>query len=132
MDRHREEVRRDSDGELLGFVEPRGGGGWAALAVFGGTIGVRDDRGAAIGLVEAEGLDSLAQRWFHRSAARPDWRVVVIQEAWPGRAVGVIGLYALPGAPPFAITADDLAAGDEMTLEPPDDADLGDFFAPRD
>lgn len=52
--------------------------------------------------------------------------VVVIQEAWPGRAVGVFGLYALPGAPSFDITAEDLAAGAEMTFEPPDE-DLAQF-----
>ena len=130
MDQHRHEVRRPDDGELLGSVEPDGTGRWLALAVFGGTIGVREDRAAAIELVESEGLASLAQRWFHRPAGRTDWRVVVLQEAWPGRAMGVVGLYARPGAPPFAITADDLAAGAEMTLEPPDDADLSDFFVP--
>ena len=125
-----EEIRRAEDGELLGYVRalPEGTG-WAAMAVFGGTLGVRSTRRDAAALVESDGLASLARRWFWRAADTADWEVVVIQEAWPGRAVGVVGLYALPGAPAFAISVDDLTAGAEMTLEPPDDADVGEYLA---
>jgi hypothetical protein len=121
------EVRRSSDGELLGYVG-RTASGWAALAVFGGTIGLRPTADEARTLVENEGLAVLARRWFHRPRATGDWRIVVITEAWPGHARGVVGLYSLPGAERLAITADDLAAGDEMTLEPPDDQDLDAFL----
>ena len=125
-----EEVRRAEDGELLGYVRPLGGAGgsarWAALAVFGGTLGMRTRRAEAVALVESDGLASLARRWFWRATEGDDWEIVVIQEAWPARAVGVVGLYALPGAPRFEITADDLAAGAEMTFEPPND-DLAQF-----
>lgn len=121
-----EEVRRASDGELLGFVRRSGGGSWDALAVFGGLLGRRSSRAEALALVESDGLASLARRWFWRPAGSDTWEVVVIQEAWPGRAVGVVGLYALPGAPAFSITAEDLAAGAEMTFEAPDD-DLAQF-----
>jgi hypothetical protein len=117
------EVRRPTDGELLGYVGS-GGAGWAALAVFGGTIGLRADADQARALVESEGLAVLARRWYHRSRITEEWRVVVITEAWPGHARGVVGLYSLPGAERFSITADDLAAGDEMTFEPPEGEDL--------
>lgn len=119
-----EEVRR-SDGELLGYVRQRSGGSvWSALAAFGAEIGRADTREAAIELVLRDGLGSLAQRWFHRSAADGVWRVVILTETWPGRARGVVGLYALPDAPTFEISAADLAAGDEMTLVLPGEADL--------
>jgi hypothetical protein len=121
------EVRRSSDGELLGYVG-RAGSGWAALAVFGGTIGLRANADQARALVETEGLTALGRRWFHRHRATGEWRLVVITEAWPGHARGVVGLYSLPGAERFSITADDLAAGDEMTLEPPDVQDLDAFL----
>jgi hypothetical protein len=121
------EVRRTDDGELLGYVRPRGDGrSWVALAVFGGTLGERSSRAEATALVQSDGLASLARRWFYRAGGSDEWEVVVIQEAWPGRAVGVFGLYALPGAPSFDITAEDLAAGAEMTFEPPDE-DLAQF-----
>ena len=126
-----EEIRRAEDGELLGYVRDQGAGdvgsrGWVALAVFGGTLGVRASRPEAVALVRSDGLASLARRWFWRATGSDEWEIVLIQEAWPGRAVGVIGLYALPGAPRFEITAEDLAAGAEMTFDPPDD-DLAQF-----
>jgi hypothetical protein len=121
------EVRRD-DGELLGYVRPTDDGRWAGIAVFGGTIATRPTVAAARALVLEDGLASLADRWFHRPAADGDWQVVSIQEAWPGRAIGVVGLYALPGAAWFEVTAADLAAGAEMTREPPDGADLSSFL----
>ncbi|MGK2852460.1 MAG: hypothetical protein ACSLFN_16330 [Candidatus Limnocylindrales bacterium] len=126
-----EPVQRAEDGDLLGYVAPHpdGGTSWLARAVFGGTLGVRSTAAEARALVDSDGLAALAQRWFHRSAADGTWRVVVLTETRPGRARGVFGLYALPGAPTFEISAADLAAGDEMTLEPPDDADL-DFALP--
>ena len=121
-----DEVRRAEDGELLGYVRSTPDGTWQALAVFGGTLGVRAGRSDAVALVESDGLASLARRWFWRATGEDDWEHVVIQEAWPRRAVGVVGLYALPGAPRFEITADDIAAGAEMTFEPPND-DLAQF-----
>jgi hypothetical protein len=115
------EVRRADDGELLGSVEALDDGRWAALAVFGGVLGVRDTAGEARALVESDGLSSLARRWFYRAGPDAAWEVVVIQEAWPGRAVVALGPYALAGMPTVGITAGDLATGLEMTLVPPDD-----------
>lgn len=125
-----DEVRRPDDGELLGYVRPSVGGDWQALTVFGAVIGTAATRQAARTVLVDDGLASLAKRWFHRSAADGAWRVVVLTETWPGRARGVIGLYPLPGAPAFEISAEDLAAGDEMTLQPPADADLNEFPLP--
>jgi hypothetical protein len=53
--------------------------------------------------------------------------VVFMPEAWPGRALGVVGPYSLPGAPTFEITLADLEAGDLLTLEPPPEAGLDEF-----
>jgi hypothetical protein len=127
-----DEVRRPDDGELLGYVrQPADGGDWQALTVFGAILGTAPTRQAARSIVVSDGLASLARRWYHRSAADGSWRVVVLTETWPGRARGVVGMYAIPGAPPFEVSAEDLAAGDEMTLEPPADADLSDDPLPR-
>ena len=123
-------VRRDDDGELLGYVAPLDDGRWAAQAVFGGVIGIGGTAAAARALVERDGLASLSWRWFYRPNATADWEVVVVQEAWPGRAVVVEGAYALAGMPTVEIRAEDLAAGVEMTLEPPND-DLAQFASRR-
>ena len=115
------EVRRADDGELLGSVVATDDGRWAALAVCGGVVAIRATAADARAVVESDGLASLARRWFYRAAPDADWEVVVIQEAWPGRAVIVLGPYALVGMPTVELTAADLAADTEMTLEPPDE-----------
>jgi hypothetical protein len=116
------EVRRAEDGELLGSVVETTDGRWAAWTVFGGVLGVRSTSAEARALVGSEGLASLARRWWYRPPSG-DWTVVLIQEAWPGRARLVEGVYALPGMPTIEITAADLAAGHDLTLEPPDGVD---------
>jgi hypothetical protein len=116
-----EEVRRASDGELLGWVRPAPDGGWEALVVFGGVLGERPTEAEARRLVEREGLAALARHWYLRRRGTDAWRIVVIQEARPGRVRGVLGWYALPGAETFVLSRADLAAGDELRLEPPDD-----------
>ncbi len=98
--------------------------------MFGGVLGVRDTAAQAQALVESDGLASLARRWFYRPSPGDDWEVVVIQEAWPDRAVVVLGPYALAGMPTVEVSAGDLAAGVGMTLEPPDD-DLAQFASRR-
>jgi hypothetical protein len=118
------EVRRAEDGELSGSVVETADGRWAARAVFGGLLGVRNSAVEARALVESEGLASLARRWWYR-APGADWTIVLIQEAWPGRARLVEGVYALPGMPTIDLSAADLALGHELTLEPPDEADPG-------
>jgi hypothetical protein len=113
-----EEVRRDRDDELEGFITAVDGG-WAALTVFGGTLGTADARRAAIELVHRRGLASLAERWYWWSRADAKWRIVLPQEASPGRVRVAIGAYSLPGVPTTLITADDLVAGDRLTLTLP-------------
>lgn len=118
------DVRRAEDGELLGSVVETTDGRWAALAVFGGVLGVSSTSAEARALVESEGLASLARRWWYRPPGGP-WTVVLIQEAWPGRARLVEGVYALPGVPTIDLSAADLAAGHELTLGPPEGVDPG-------
>ena len=50
------------------------------------------------------------------------------QEAKPGRVRVALVYYSLPGVEATTITAADLAAGDRLTLAPPDDRD--DWVAP--
>lgn len=122
------EIRRVDDGELLGTIRPDDSAeDWIASTVFGGTLGRAPKASTARAVVEREGLASLARRWFHRPRATGHWQVVAIQEAWPGRVRAVVGAYAIAGAPVITITADDIAAGDELTLDPPSDADLDEF-----
>ena len=119
------EIRRPDDGELLGFVR-RDGERWLARTVFGGVLGGAESETGARAIVEREGLASLGRRWFDRPADATDWEVVLIQEAWPGRARLVLGPYALPGTLAVEITAADLDAGAALTLEPPSE-DLAQF-----
>jgi hypothetical protein len=110
------EVRRDRDGELLGFVEPATDGGWRALTVFGAELSTAVDRDAAIRVVETIGLPALAERWWYRNGG--DWLPAVIQEAGPGRVIAVVGAAAAfasaIGAPdvllPRTFTGPDAAA----------------------
>ena len=95
-DRH--EVRRDDDGELLGFVEPTPGG-WRALTVFGAELAVAADQDTAEAEVEAAGLAVLAERWWYRDGER--WLPAVIREAGPERVTALVG--ALPD-PPRSVT----------------------------
>lgn len=82
-------MRRDGDGELLGFVEPAGDGGWHALTVFGAELAAAPDRDAAVEVVESSGLAVLAERWWYRDG--DEWLPALIQEAAPGRVVAVVG-----------------------------------------
>jgi hypothetical protein len=112
------EVRRASDGELVGFVRSDGRR-WDALAIFGGHLGSHATEKAARERLLADGLAAVARRWFLRRRGKREWHVIVLQDVRPGVARGVVGLYALPDAEQVTVTADDLAGGDEMTLEPP-------------
>lgn len=117
-----EEVRRAKDGELEGYIAP-GDDGWRALTVFGGHLATTGSRAEAADLVHRRGLSSLADRWHWWSRASGEWQVVLPQEASPGRVRVAVGYYSLPGVATATITADDLAAGDRLTLTPPDDGD---------
>ena len=118
-------VRRPDDGELLGSVR-RDGERWLARTVFGGVLGGAESETGARANVERDGLAALGRRWFYRPADATDWEVVLIQEAWPGRARLVLGPYALPGTPAIEISAHDFDAGAALTLEPPTE-DLAQF-----
>ena len=110
-------VRRADDGSCSDTWHRSTTGGGSAQAVFGGVLGIGDTAAAARALVERDGLASLVAALVPPVASPDDeWEVVVVQEAWPGRAIVVEGPYALAGMPTVEISGEDLAAGVEMTL----------------
>jgi hypothetical protein len=117
------EVRRVSDGELEGFVAADGGD-WLALTVFHGLLGRAATAGEARAIVHRRGLAALAERWHWFSRRTGEWRIAVPQESSPGRVRVAVGYYSLPGVETAAVTAEDLAAGDELTLDPPDGVEV--------
>jgi hypothetical protein len=119
------EVRRPEDDELEGYVEAVGGA-WHALTLFGGLLAMVDTRTAAIEVVHRQGLTSLAERWYWWSRRRGGWRIVLPQEASPGRVRVAVGYYSLPGVETALITAEDLAAGDLLVLTLPPGHELDD------
>jgi hypothetical protein len=118
------EIRRAADGELLGLVGVDGDG-WVALTVFHGLLARCDTADEAGGVVRERGLASLSERWLWYSRRSGEWRVVLPQEASPGRVRVAVGWYSLPGVETATITADDLASGDRLVLRPPDDVTSG-------
>ena len=105
-------MRRDGNGELLGFVEPDADGRWRALTVFGAELTTAPDRDGAVAEIEAIGLGVLAERWWYRDGE--EWLPAAIQEASPGRVVAVVGDGAWSvnaiGGPNTAVTLTGAAA----------------------
>jgi hypothetical protein len=114
-----EEVRRAADDELEGFVR-QAAGGFHGLTVFHGMIATASTADEARAIVHARGISSLAERWFWWSRGSGAWSVVLPQEASAGKVRVAVGYYALPGVEMATITADDLDAGDVLTLVRPD------------
>ena len=111
------EIRRDEDGELCGYVEPTDDG-WRALAVFGGTLAVLDDRTTATAHVLERGLSSLAEHWWLRDRPDGEWRVVCILEASPRSVRVALDYYSMPGVPTLTIERADLGFGFDLRLDP--------------
>ena len=105
-----DEVRRETDQELCGFVEQRGGKS-CALTVFGSTLGQYDSRAEAQQHVLIEGLASLAERWALRGRDGGE-EIVCIQEANPDSVTVARGYYSLPGVPTLKITRQQLTDGE--------------------
>lgn len=103
------EVRREDDDELLGFTAPTGSG-WQALTVFGGLLGEHPSADAAAAQLRAEGLASLADRWWIETAA--GWERCHLIEASPERVVVVVAPYAWMGEP-------QVVAGHRLRRTPP-------------
>ena len=112
------EVRREHDDELEGFVADTGGA-WSALTVFHGELGMAETQEAAREIVRRRSLGALADRWYWYSRRTGAWRIVLPQEASPGRVRVALGYYSLPGVETATITSADLVAGDRLTLRPP-------------
>jgi hypothetical protein len=113
-----EEVRRPQDDELEGYIRAADDG-WHALTVFGGLLAILGSHRGAVDLVHRQGLASLAERWYWWSRTDASWRIVLPQEASPGRVRVAVGYYSLPGVETVLITAEDLLAGDRLTLTLP-------------
>ena len=105
------EVRREDDGELCGFVARRNDQ-WCALNVFGAVLGTHSSSEEATNQVLDEGLASLSNRWILRNSASGDEQVVCIQEANAQKVTLALDYYSLPGVPTMTITAEQLATGE--------------------
>ena len=76
------EIRRENEwapdepGELVGLLLPAEDAGWVPATVFGAPLGPATDEAQAESVVRAEGLSSLADRWWVR-VGDGAWR-----EAW--------------------------------------------------
>jgi hypothetical protein len=73
-------VRREDDGELIGFVA-EGSAGWAPLTVFGHPLASEGEREAAEDRLHAVGMSYLAEKWELRQGQ--DWISVQLLEASP-------------------------------------------------
>jgi hypothetical protein len=62
------EVRREEDGELVGFVAPSGNR-WHALTVFGAPLAEHESRARAERDLRERGLSVLAARWWFEDDA---------------------------------------------------------------
>jgi hypothetical protein len=106
-----EEVRRESDDELCGFVA-RSTSGWQSLTVFGAVIGEHEHRDDAVAQMLEVGLAVLAERWQLRHRSEDEGEVVLIQEADPTGVTLALGYYSLPGVPTKRVSRDDLLSGE--------------------
>jgi hypothetical protein len=125
-----QEVRRDDDNELCGFVVAVDGT-WRAITVFGGVLGEHDDEDEACRQVLNDGLASVAERWTlvdrHPHHASPQTeqqeaepqeaalhateQIVCIQQMSPDEVTLALDYYSLPGVPTMTIATRDLVDG---------------------
>lgn len=74
-------IKREDDGELLGFVV-RDSVGWVAQTLFGYPIGRANDQQKASGLVRENGLGFLTGVWQYYDEDDRAWYPCVIKEAY--------------------------------------------------
>lgn len=81
------EHRRDEDGELIGYLVPKGAEGdlVVPVTVFGYPLGEAMDADAAQRMLDAEGLSYLADRWLLSLQGRDEPISVQIVEINPQR-----------------------------------------------
>ncbi|CAN5263295.1 hypothetical protein BH24ACT9_BH24ACT9_11450 [soil metagenome] len=82
----RDEIRRDEDHELLGFVQRSPGTAgveWLALSVFGGLLAAFDTESAAHEHVRSTGLSTLAESWWVRPVPAGQWYEATLVEVRP-------------------------------------------------
>lgn len=77
------EVRRDSDGELVGYLRDADGSGatWRPLTVFGYPLGPAAEYVEAMTVVEEAGLGYLHGPWRFREERDGNWYRCTIAEA---------------------------------------------------
>jgi len=79
-----EEIHRDSDGELVGYLshEDRDGAPtWIARALFGGELRTFASRERAAEYLRAQGLPLLAEKWWYWSDEADRWLLTFLIEA---------------------------------------------------
>lgn len=79
-----EEVHRESDGELVGYVshEVRDGASiWVARTLFGGELRTFAEREHVARYLRAHGLPLLAEKWWYRPEETDSWLLTFLIEA---------------------------------------------------
>jgi len=79
-----EEIRRESDGELVGYLshEDRDDAPtWVARALFGGELSTFTSRERAAEYLRAHGLPVLAEKWWYWSDETDRWLLTFLIEA---------------------------------------------------
>jgi hypothetical protein len=108
------EVRRESDGELCGYVHTDDRC-WRSFTVFGAALAEHPSHGDAEAHVLEHGLAVLAELWWYRPHADAEWQIACIVEARPGAVRLALDYYPMPGVAMVTVTAEDLAQGVGLT-----------------
>lgn len=113
-----QEIRRESDDELCGFIAEVDGR-WNALTIFGAPLARGLDRAGAEDLVLTDGLASLSERWHYRASPKDDWQTVVIVEANPRSVTLALGYYSMPGVETLTLSSEQIISDGLLVREPP-------------
>jgi hypothetical protein len=126
-------VRRDADGERVGYLREIGTGIFEPLSLLGMPLGEGCAREDAVRLLRDQGLASISRTWWVRAPmplvepyldARSvgedtDWRMMVVAELKPDRALLRSYFPSSEEAGKYVTVA--LPAGDVLRAEYPDD-----------
>lgn len=112
-----QEIRRESDDELCGFIAEVDGR-WNALTIFGAPLARGLDRAGAEDLVLTDGLASLSERWHYRASPKDDWQTVVIIEASPRSVTLALGYYSMPEVETLTLSASQITEDGPLARDP--------------
>jgi hypothetical protein len=79
-------IRREDDGELLGFIS-QDNAGWDALTIFSYSIARVDSKEAAERIVREQGLSYLMGVWEYLDNEDHKWHACILKEAYDNRVV---------------------------------------------